>query len=71
MGFDYQTHLDIMVRHYTMLAQTEGWRAYTREMLKDLAKLEPSLYGDLHARVSQALKAAAASEPQTPHAAAK
>lgn len=62
MRIDFQAHSEQTLAHYIRLGASPGWKEYVWKRVNDLARMDPTLYGELPAKVTLALRT-----PSDPH----
>ncbi len=66
---DFAAHVEDLLAFYVRMAKTHpAWRKYAEERVKYLAEKMPSMYGQLPARLAEAMRSASQSpsEPSAP-----
>ena len=56
---DFETNKADLLAHYVKLAANPGWKAYVWARVNELADKHPQFYGDMPAKLTEAMKPAA------------
>lgn len=66
MNYDPQLHRKVMLAQYIRLGALPSWKEYVWKRVNELARLDPTLYGDVPEIVTQALRPASAAQSSQP-----